>query len=99
MVTKEQNIKALLLETLEKTGDKPENVRGMYSRRWPDRQGGPSPTMPHSSAADLPEGELSVLFAYSKKYVYALDKLGTEEVRIKVSTDVETPDLPKNMRP
>jgi len=47
------------------------------------------PTMPQSSAADLPEGELSVLFAYSKKYVYTLDKLGNNEITIKTSTDVD----------
>ncbi len=89
MGTKEQSIKKLLLEALERTGDKPEDVRCMFSRRWPDRQSGPLPTMPQSSAADLPEGELSVLFAYSKKYVYTLDKLGNNEITIKTSTDVD----------
>ena len=89
MGTKEQSIKKLLLEALEKTGDKPEDVRCMFSRRWPDRQSGPLPTMPQGSAADLPEGELSVLFAYSKKYVYTLDKLGNNEITIKTSTDVD----------
>ena len=89
MGTKEQNIKKLLLEALEKTGDKPEEVRCMFSRRWPDRQSGPLPSMPQSSAADLPDGELSVLFAYSKKYVYTLDKSGTKGVTIKASTDVD----------
>jgi len=88
MATKESNIKKLLLEALEKTGDKPENVRCMFSRRWPDRQRGPLPTMPQCSAADLPEGDLSVLFAYSSKYVYTLDKTGPEGVTIKASTDV-----------
>ena len=89
MITKENNIKKLLLEALEKTGDKPEDVRCMFSRRWPDRQSGPLPTMPQSSAADLPDGELSVLFAYSKKYVYTLDKAGTEGVTIKAFTDAD----------
>jgi len=89
MGTKEQSIKKLLLETLEKTGDKPESVRCMFSRRWPDRQSGPLPTMPQCSAANLPDGELSVLFAYSKKYVYTLDKSGTKGVTIKASTDVD----------
>ncbi len=89
MITKEENIKKLLLEVLEKTGDKPEDVRCMFSRRWPDRQSGPMPTMPQSSAADLPEGALSVLFAYSTKYVYTLDKTGPEGVTIKTSTDVD----------
>jgi hypothetical protein len=45
--------------------------------------------MPQSSAADLPEGELSVLFAYSKQYVYTLDKTGADGIRIKTSTDVD----------
>ena len=89
MTTKEENIKELLLEALEKTGDKPEKVRCMFSRRWPDRQSGPRPTMPQSSAADLPEGDLSVLFAYSTKYVYTLDKTSPEGVTIKTSTDVD----------
>ncbi len=89
MGTKEQNIKKLLFEALEKTGDKPEDVRCMFSRRWPDRQSGPMPTMPQSSAADLPEGELSVLFAYSKQYVYTLDKAGAEGVIIKAYTDAD----------
>jgi len=89
MATKENNVKKLLLEALEKTGDKPEDVRCMFSRRWPDRQSGPLPTMPQSSAADLPEGELSVLFAYSKNYVYTLDKTVTEGVKIKTSSDTE----------
>ncbi len=89
MTTKEENIKELLLEALEKTGDKPEKVRCMFSRRWPDRQSGPQPTMPQSSAADLPEGGLSVLFAYSKKYVYTLDKTGSEGVTIKISSDAD----------
>ncbi len=61
----------------------------MFSRRWPDRQSGPLPTMPQSSAVDLPEGELSVLFAYSKRYVYTLDKTGSEGVSIKISTDID----------
>ncbi len=89
MATKEKNIKKLLLEALEETGDKPEDVRCMFSRRWPDRQSGPLPTMPQSSAADLPEGELSVLFAYSKNYVYTLDKTVTEGVKIRTSSDAK----------
>ncbi len=85
----ENNIKKLLLEAIEKTGDKPADVRCMFSRRWPDRQRGPLPTMPQSSAADLPEGELSVLFAYSKQYVYTLDKTSADGIKIKTSTDVD----------
>ncbi len=94
MSTNDNNIKKLLLEALEKTGDKPEGVRCMFSRRWPDRQSGPLPTMPQSSAADLPEGDLSVLFAYSKEYVYTLDKTDPSGVKIKTSTDVEGAKIP-----
>ena len=90
MAAVERNIKKLLIEALERTGDSPEDVRCMYSRRWLDYKKDLEPTMPKSSAADLPEGELSVLFAYSKKYVYTLDKIGTEEVRIKTSTDADS---------
>lgn len=88
MESEEKNIKKLLLEALEQTGDRPEEVRCMFSRRWPDRQSGPLPTMPQSSAADLPEGDLGVLFAYSKQYVYTLDK--TDGIKIKTSTDVDS---------
>jgi len=38
--------------------------------------GGPAPTMPQCSAADLPEGELFVLHCHSKKYNYKLVKTG-----------------------
>ncbi len=89
MSTKENNIKKLLLEEREKTGDKPQDVRCMFSRRWPDRQSGPLPTMPQSTAADLPEGDLCVLFAYSKQSVYTLDKTDAEGVKIKTSSDVD----------
>ncbi len=88
MITKENNIKKLLLEALEKTGDKPEDVRCMFSRRWPDRQSGPAHTMPQSSAADLPGGDLFVLFAYSKRYVYTLDKTDPEAITITTSSEV-----------
>ncbi len=78
MTAVERYAKKLLLEALEKTGDSLEDVRCMYSRRWLDYGEGLEPTMPKSSAADLPEGELSVLVCYSKEYVYELVKKDTE---------------------
>ncbi len=78
MTAIERNIKKLLIEALERTGDSPENVRCMYSRRWLDYKKGLEPTMPKSSAADLPEGELSVLVCYGKEHVYELVKKDTE---------------------
>jgi len=70
----QRSTKELLLESLEETGDKPQDVRCMFSRRWPDRQSGVLPTMPQCSVADLPEGELTALSCFSKKYVYKLVK-------------------------
>jgi len=74
----EQNTRKLLLEALNKTGDNPEDVSCVYS--WSflsyDGRGGPVPTMPQCSAADLPEGELFVLHCHSKKYNYKLVKTG-----------------------
>ncbi len=81
----ERNIKRLLLEALNKTGDNPEDVSCVYSRRWPDHRKGLMPMLPHSSAPDLPEGELSVLFCYSKKHAYALIRTDTE-IKIVTST-------------
>ncbi len=78
MTALERNTKKLLHEALEKTGDSPQDVRCMYSRRWLDYKNGLEPTMPKSSAADLPEGELSVLVCYGKEYVYELVKKDTE---------------------
>jgi len=74
----ERNVKKLLIEALERTGDSPEDVRCMYSRRWLVYKEGLEPTMPKSSAADLPEGELSVLVCYGKEYVYELVKKDSE---------------------
>ncbi len=70
--------KKLLFEALEKTGESPEDVSCMYSRRWLDYKKGLEPTMPKSSAADLPEGELSVLVCNGKEYVYELVKKDSE---------------------
>ena len=83
-IVTERSTKKLLIEALKETGDNPEDVRCTYSRRWRDRQSGPMPTHPQCSATDLPEGELTALSCFSKKYVYKLIK--TEEgVRIKTT--------------
>ena len=80
----ERSTQKLLLEALKETGDKPEDVSCMYSRRTSDRQRGPIPAMLQSSAADLPEGGLTTLSCFSKKYVYKLFKTD-EGISIKIS--------------
>ena len=42
------------------------------------------PTLPQSSAADLPEGELTALACFGKEYIYKLIKTD-EGVRIKTT--------------
>ncbi len=82
----ERDTRKLLIKALKKTGDNPEDVSCVYSRSFLsyDGRGGPAPTMPQCSAADLPEGELLVLRCRSEKYVYALVKTDTE-TKIKIS--------------
>lgn len=80
----EQNTRKLLLEALNKTGENPEDVSCMYSRDLLRDEGGPLPTMPSCSAADLPEGELAVLLCHSKKYNYKLVKTD-REIQIETS--------------
>ncbi len=75
--------KKLLLEALDRTGDRAEEVSCIYSSVWLPA-GGPLPVMPKCSAADLPEGELLVLRCRSDKYVYTLVKTDTE-TKIKTS--------------
>ncbi len=75
--------KKLLLEALDRTGDRTEEVSCIYSRSWPPK-GDPMPMLPQCSATDLPEGELLVLRCRSEKYVYTLVKTDTE-TRIKTS--------------
>jgi len=80
----ERSTKTLLFDALKETGDKPEDVSCVYSRRLSDSRSGPMPAMPQCPAPDLPEGELTALSCFSKKYVYKLIK--TEEgIRIKTS--------------
>jgi hypothetical protein len=79
----ERNIKKLLLEAVNKTGDNPEDVSCMYSGGFLRYEGGPLPMMPSCLAANLPEGELAVLICHSEEYVYKLIKTDTE---IKIET-------------
>ena len=74
----ERNIKKLLLEALIKKGDNPEDVSCMYS-------GSTSLLMPYCLAANLPDGELAILFCHSKKYNYSLVKTD-REIKIATST-------------
>jgi hypothetical protein len=83
-VVAERSTKNLLLDALKETGDKPEDVRCMFSRRLSDSRSGPMHTMPQCSAASLPEGELTTLSCFSKKYVYNLIKTD-EGISIKTS--------------
>ena len=72
----ERNTKKLLLEALNKTGDNPKDVSCMYSRGFRLYEAGvPLPMVNWPCfAANLPEGELAVLFCHSKKYNYSLVK-------------------------
>ena len=73
----ERNTRKLLLEALIKTGDNPEDVSCMYSKGFLRYKGGPVPMRPPSClAANLPDGELDVLFCHSEKYNYKLVKTG-----------------------
>jgi len=83
MTAIERNAKKLLLEALDRTGDRAEEGSCIYSRSWPPR-GVPAPIMPQCSAADLPEGELLVLRCRSEKYVYTLVRMDTK-TKIKTS--------------
>jgi len=82
----ERNIKKLLFDALNKTGDNPEDVSCVYSF---DYNGG-------STASDavlclatkLPECELAFLFCNSKKYNYEL--IQTErEIKIETSPNTD----------
>jgi len=83
----EQNTRKLLLEALNKTGENPEDVSCMYSRDLLRDEGGPLPTMPSCSAANLPEGELAVLLCHSRKYNYKLLKTD-REIKIETSLNI-----------
>jgi len=78
----DRNTKKLLLEALNKKGDNPEEVSCVYSSGF-FRQ----PMMPPSClAANLPDGELSILFCHSKQYNYSLVKTDRE---IKIATSAK----------
>ncbi len=83
----ERNTKKLLLEALNKTGDNPEDVNCMYSSGFLRYEGGPLPRMPSCLAANLPEGELAILFCHSKKYNYSLVKTD-REIKIETSLNI-----------
>ncbi len=83
----ERNIKKLLLEAVNKTGENPEDVSCMYSTGSLRYEGGPLPTMPSCLAANLPEGELAVLLCHSKKYNYKLVKTDSE-IKIETSLNI-----------
>jgi len=77
----ERNIKKLLLDKLNETGDDPEEVTCHYRRP-------PIPNFEQKneqcSAADLPEGDLSTLSCSGKKHSYDLVITDTE---IKIVTE------------
>ena len=77
----ERNIKKLLLEALNETGDDPEKVECHYFGH--PLPGTPIPMM--CSASSLPEGDLSVLSCISEKFIYKLVKTDTE-IKIERST-------------
>ena len=72
----ERNTKELLLEALNKTGENPKDVSCMYSKGVLRYEAGvPLPMFNWPClAANLPEGDLAVLFCHSKKYSYELVK-------------------------
>jgi len=80
----ERNIKKLLLEALNETGDDPEEVTCDYFRQLlPNIE----QKNERCSAADLPAGELSTLSCFSKKHVYTLVSTAKE---IKIETSLNT---------
>jgi len=81
----ERNIKKLLLEALNETGDDPEKVECHYVRHPPYIPGAPPPMMEEGSASSLPEGDLSVLGCNSEKHIYKLVKTD-KEIKIERSS-------------
>ena len=79
----ERNIKKLLLNAIKETGDNPNDVSCVYSSGSLLQ-----PMMPPSClAANLPEGELAILFCHSKKYNYSLVKTD-REIKIETSLNI-----------
>jgi len=74
----ERNIKKLLLEALNVTGDNPEKVECTYIGHSPYIPGAPPPMREEGSAASLPEGDLSALGCISEKHIYKLVKTEKE---------------------
>jgi len=77
----ERNIKKLLLEALNETGDNPNDVQCIYRIGIPLHIGVDPPEQ-KCLASQLPEGELSVLTCYSEKHRY---KLVRKEPQIETS--------------
>ncbi len=76
----ERNIKKLLLDKIKENGDDPQEVACHYFKQWPLN---PEPLQMKKpcSAVDLPEGELTFLRGYGKKYFYKL-VMGNKEIKI-----------------
>ena len=70
----ERNIKKLLLEALNETGDNPEDVSCVYS--FASNGGATASDAVLCLATKLPECELAFLFCNSKKYNYELVRKG-----------------------
>ncbi len=81
----ERNIKKLLLEALNETGDDPEKVECIYYIRPPYFPGAPVQVMHKCLAAGLPECDFSALSGGSEKYLYRLVKT-TKEIKIETYT-------------
>ena len=79
----ERNIKKLLFDALNKTGDNPEDVSCVYAF---DNNGGSTDAV-LCLATKLPECELAFLFCISKKYNYKLVQTDRE---IKIETSPKT---------
>ncbi len=89
----ERNIKKLLLEKLEETGDDPNDVQCIYSTGFLPNIPGVDPPEQKCLASDLPEGELSVLSCYSETHRY---KLVRKEPQIETSVRKARRDAPRN---
>ena len=83
----ERNIKKLLLDKLEETGEDPEAVECQYRKKLPHLPGSPPLMASSCLASSLPEGDFVELFCRSKKYNYELVETNKE---IKIETSPNT---------
>ena len=79
----ERNIKKLLFDALNKTGDNPEDVSCVYS--FDSNGGSTASDAVLCLATKLPECELAFLFCNSKKYNYELVRTD-REIKIETSS-------------